>query len=130
MTKKGYSLADVPKALRKMLGKGVKINQKGNSGMFQIQTQDGKKYFIKLAGSQLVVRVGGGWQQLHKFLISHRGDATGATRGRASVSEQVASISKALHGEEGATTNLSLGHHYTSAPKEDGAVKRHWSSTE
>lgn len=82
LPKRFESVADAEGFLSKLF-RGSMITITGN--VFQIVLADGRKHFIKYAGGQLIIRVGGGWETLKRWLAEHNyalGDDAGATRGR------------------------------------------------
>ena len=99
----------MPKALAQIFGKGASIHQKGNSALFQVAVKDGKKYFIKLAGGILVIRVGGGWDRLSSFLMNHS-TVLGKGKKKATVDAQMAAIGSQV--SKGHNLTMGLGSKY------------------
>lgn len=114
----GMALADVSDHLNSIFGGRVTRNP--NTNMFTVVGGDGRKYLIKLAGGQLIIRVGGGWQQLELFLKSHRSDLSGAPRRKASIDRQLSFVDAHLQGvapdplHDKVQDQLQLGSKYTS----------------
>ena len=106
--KNGFTVKEVPKALGKIFGKGSTIHQKGNSALFQVAVKDSKKYFIKLAGGILVIRVGGGWDRLGTFLMNHS-NVLGKKKRASTAAAQADAIGAAM--ADGKST-LTMGSKY------------------
>jgi len=108
--KNNFDIKEVPKALGKIFGKGSTIHQKGQSALFQVAVKDSKKYFIKLAGGILVIRVGGGWDRLGTFLMNHS-NVLGKKKKKDLVNAQMDAIGATIGSGRG---TLAMGSKYVS----------------
>jgi len=68
----------------------------GKKDAWNVVSSVGNKYYVKDVGGQLIVRVGGGWVQLERYLLSHGKQAGGRRRRNSSVSRHVVDGSRML----------------------------------
>jgi hypothetical protein len=113
-----FTLPEVATALKEIFGKCSKVHQKDPGGiMFDVTlpskttSKEGKKYFIKLAGSSLVIRVGGGWDKLSNFLSNHSA-ILGQEKRKEVVEAQTNAIGNQL--AKGENLTVGLGKRYVS----------------